>query len=508
MRARARLRHRDLFSKEVKLSADLREAMYPTNYAYLVENLPVAEDPCAVSEKSRWVQDSCDDETPDADATFEAAINTDKLVQDIKLRTDAATACAAGTGGKYKIGSDCFRHGHANEHNIYEFSQWVWDDMGNDMEVDWEALHDMADGSANSLTLAAGSTATFTWEETHDVWEFVDEAAYNSCDFSGATEVGGSSDSSVMSVDVTESAATVKYYGCSVAAGTHCDVGQKIAITWLDEDYISQHATGDWVFDYGTTGNDQMYWEANRNKLTYVGTKDEIVPFNSLPLGLLSEALADALDVGQCEGCDSDEACEDGDYCLDDDDCDGGSCDVTSASTCVGGDDAGDDCTDDDDCGGDGSCDNVYVASSAADGFESCGSPGEVASDPSLGHYYPKRVQEYDKEDSGDGRNSLDAPTHMEHQVGKNQGPDERLVHFDAQRPGSVTPARRLGPRDGFYRERPGHHELHVYGTLDFILRHIREARVRQFAGCPARDFLSCPHGSVFNICGRRGQDQ
>ena len=81
-------------SKEVKLSADLREAMYPTNYVYLVENLPVAEDPCAVSEKSRWVQDSCDDETPDADATLEAAINTDKLVQDVKLRTDAATACA------------------------------------------------------------------------------------------------------------------------------------------------------------------------------------------------------------------------------------------------------------------------------------------------------------------------------------------------------------------------------------------------------------------------------
>ena len=100
---------------------------------------------------------------------------------------------------------------------------------------------------------------------------------------------------------------------------------------------------------------------------------------------------------------------------------------------CVGGDDAGDDCTDDDDCGGDGSCDNVYVASSAADGFESCGSPGEVASDPSLGHYYPKRVQEYDKEDSGDGRNSLDAPTHMEH-PSEEPGSNERLVHFDAQR--------------------------------------------------------------------------
>ena len=90
-----------------------------------------------------------------------------------------------------------------------------------------------------------------------------------------------------------------------MAAGTHCDVGQKIAITWLDESYITQHATGDWVFDYSTTGNDQMYWEANRNKLTYVGTKDEIVPFNSLPLRLLSEALADALVVENAKTADS-----------------------------------------------------------------------------------------------------------------------------------------------------------------------------------------------------------
>ena len=127
VRARAGCGIATYSSKGGQAEVDLREAMYPTNYVYLVENLPVAEDPCAVSEKSRWVQDSCDDDTPDADNTVEA-INTAKLVQDVKLRTDAATACASTTAEKYKIGSDCFRHGHPNEHNIYEFSQWVWDD--------------------------------------------------------------------------------------------------------------------------------------------------------------------------------------------------------------------------------------------------------------------------------------------------------------------------------------------------------------------------------------------
>ena len=145
--------------------------MYPdaTVLCLLVENLPVAEDPCAVNEKSRWVQDSCDGDTPDADNTLEAAINTDKLVQDVKLRTDAATACASGTAGKYKIGSDCFRHGHPNEHNIYEFSQWVWDDMGMAAAVDWEATTTWPTGAPTLDPITAGSTATFTWTGGHNV---------------------------------------------------------------------------------------------------------------------------------------------------------------------------------------------------------------------------------------------------------------------------------------------------------------------------------------------------
>ena len=82
--------------------------------------------------------------------------------------------------------------------------------------INWEAMHPTAAGF-NTKTLAHGTAATFTWEDNHDVWEFSSVDAYNSCNFAGAVEVGGSSSSSVTTVDVTApSVATTKYYGCSV----------------------------------------------------------------------------------------------------------------------------------------------------------------------------------------------------------------------------------------------------------------------------------------------------
>jgi hypothetical protein len=92
--------------------------------------------------------------------------------------------------------------------------------------------------SANTLTLAAGQTATFTWEDNHDVWEFSSVDAYNSCNFAGAVEKASTSVKTV-ELSAPTSAATTKYYGCSV--GSHCDDGQKIAISWTDADGCLSH---------------------------------------------------------------------------------------------------------------------------------------------------------------------------------------------------------------------------------------------------------------------------
>ncbi len=91
--------------------------------------------------------------------------------------------------------------------------------------VDWEGMHPSS--SANTLSAAAGETVTFTWgPDTHDVWLMADETHYNNCDWDGATEIHSTS---VQTGDVAGLGET-KYYACHV--GSHCDVGQKIAITW------------------------------------------------------------------------------------------------------------------------------------------------------------------------------------------------------------------------------------------------------------------------------------
>ena len=79
---------------------------------------------------------------------------------------------------------------------------------------------------------------TFTWTDNHDVWEFKDEASYNACNFAGAVEKASTS---VKTVDISPgtTAAQTRYYGCSV--GSHCDDGQKIAISWTDADGCLSH---------------------------------------------------------------------------------------------------------------------------------------------------------------------------------------------------------------------------------------------------------------------------
>ena len=90
--------------------------------------------------------------------------------------------------------------------------------------VDWESMHPSS--SANTLSAGAGETVTFSWTDTHDVWLMADETHYTNCDWDGATEIHSTS---VKTGDVAGLGET-KYYACHV--GSHCESGQKIAITW------------------------------------------------------------------------------------------------------------------------------------------------------------------------------------------------------------------------------------------------------------------------------------
>ena len=125
--------------------------------------------------------------------------------------------------------------------------------------VDWESMHPSS--SANTLSAGAGETVTFSWTDTHDVWLMADEAAYNSCSFTGATEIHSTS---VKIGDVSGLGET-KYYACNV--GSHCESGQKIAITWAGT--ATPAPTGDCPEPH--TSTDHSGHHHRRLSMTYDG---------------------------------------------------------------------------------------------------------------------------------------------------------------------------------------------------------------------------------------------
>ena len=122
--------------------------------------------------------------------------------------------------------------------------------------VNWEAMHPSA--SANTLAVAVGTTVTFTWTDTHDVWEFPDEAAYNSCDFTGAVEHASTSVQTVDIVPATSTAQT-KYFGCKVS--DHCNEGQKVVITWEVSTPSPTMAPTLWTDEHGCLSTQK--WECD-----------------------------------------------------------------------------------------------------------------------------------------------------------------------------------------------------------------------------------------------------
>jgi len=111
------------------------------------------------------------------------------------------------------VGSHCSRSGQKIKVSAAKSTK-------SDTSVSWSAT------SYNNIVASVGDTITLTYSSSHDVYEFANEAAFDACDFSSATLLGGSRDSPFV-YTVTSGDA---YLGCSV--GSHCSrSGQKIKIS-------------------------------------------------------------------------------------------------------------------------------------------------------------------------------------------------------------------------------------------------------------------------------------
>merc|ERR1711865_1099409 len=85
-------------------------------------------------------------------------------------------------------------------------------------------LDGFSSAAARSTSAATVDTLSFTWTGSHNVYSMPSEAAFDGCDFSGATNLGASSP-----VTQALSGSGPWYFACRV--GSHCSSGQKLAAT-------------------------------------------------------------------------------------------------------------------------------------------------------------------------------------------------------------------------------------------------------------------------------------
>merc|ERR1719408_375930 len=83
-------------------------------------------------------------------------------------------------------------------------------------KIDWKLG---MTGAEMKQTVTVNSNVIFKWSAWHNVWKFPDQAAFDACDFSKATELA-----SVNQNPFTYKApsAGIVYFGCQVGGGVHC----------------------------------------------------------------------------------------------------------------------------------------------------------------------------------------------------------------------------------------------------------------------------------------------
>merc|ERR1711990_825524 len=89
----------------------------------------------------------------------------------------------------------------------------------------------------STVDAKVGDTVVFKYNSYHNVYSMASGTAYNSCDFTGATEVastslGGGSGSYANQYSYSCAAPGTAYLACQV--GSHCTAGQKVTISCGD----------------------------------------------------------------------------------------------------------------------------------------------------------------------------------------------------------------------------------------------------------------------------------
>ena len=87
---------------------------------------------------------------------------------------------------------------------------------------------------ASSYSVAVGDKLSFKYNSYHNVYLMASKAAYDGCDFAGATELastslGGGSGGTPNLYEAVVTAAGTYYIACQI--GGHCGGGQKVAVT-------------------------------------------------------------------------------------------------------------------------------------------------------------------------------------------------------------------------------------------------------------------------------------
>merc|ERR1719261_53739 len=109
--------------------------------------------------------------------------------------------------------------------------------------LDWEAGFN--DESAQFLTINAGDSLLFEWDNSHNVHLMADSVALDNCDFSGSEELASTSVNSYL-FETPE--AGFYYFSCEV--GNHCNYGQILTLEVLESSLpsIAEIAVSDDTF--------------------------------------------------------------------------------------------------------------------------------------------------------------------------------------------------------------------------------------------------------------------